>query len=107
MSSNLIYGELQTFFGQAVPREKGLFAAFSGDNPNPGELFTSSGKTRTCFFLSVPTRYTGLLFEAVTLEKAETLLNNAALMFDVLIVDGSAQLANPVSGVDCGLRIRC
>ncbi|KPU45076.1 MAG: cobalamin biosynthesis protein CobQ [Bacillota bacterium] len=99
VSSNLIYGELQTFFGQAVPREKGLFAALRGENPNPGELFTSSGENKNLFFLSVPTRYTGLLFEAVTLEKAETLLNNAALMFDVLIVDGSAQLANPVSGV--------
>lgn len=99
ISSNLIYGELQTFFGQAVPREKGLFQALRGENPNPGELFTPSGENKNLFFLSVPTRYTGLLFEAVTLEKAERLLNNAALMFDVLIVDGSAQLANPVSGV--------
>lgn len=99
VSSNLIYGELQTFFGQAVPREKGMFQALRGENPNPGELFTPSGESKNLFFLSVPTRYTGLLFEAVTLEKAEKLLNNAALMFDVLIVDGSAQLANPISGV--------
>ncbi|WP_369282986.1 cobalamin biosynthesis protein CobQ [Oscillibacter sp. GMB15532] len=99
VSSNLIHGELQTFFGQAVPKEKGVFQALREENPNPGELFTPNGESKNLFFLSVPTRYTGLLCESVTLEKAERLLNHAALTFDVLVVDGSAQLANPISGV--------
>lgn len=43
ISSNLTFGELQIFFGQSVPPEKGLFKALSEDNPNIGEKFTTYG----------------------------------------------------------------
>jgi len=99
ISSNLIYGELQTFFGQAVPSQKGLFKALSAENPNIGELFTACGDSKNLFILSVPTRYSGLLCDTVTLEDAERMLTTASLVFDVLVVDGSAEVGNPVSGV--------
>lgn len=99
ISSNLIYGELQTFFGQTVPKGKGLFEALHAKNPNIGELFIACPDSKNLFFLSVPTRYSGLLCDNVTLEDAEQMLNAAALVFDVLIVDGSTEINNPVSGV--------
>ena len=61
ISSNLVFGELQIFFGRNVPSEKGLFRALSEDNPNIGEKFVASGENKNLFFLSVSTRYTGLL----------------------------------------------
>lgn len=99
ISSNLTYGELQIFFGQSVPPEKGLFKALSEDNPNIGEKFTEYTESKNLFFLSVPTRYTGLLCDAVTLEEVERMINAASLVFDILIVDGAAEVTNPVSGV--------
>ena len=99
ISSNLTYGELQIFFGQSVPPEKGLFKALSEDNPNIGEKFTDYGESKNLFFLSVPTRYTGLLCDAVTLEQVEQMINAASVVFDILIVDGDVEVTNPVSGV--------
>lgn len=99
ISSNLTYGELQTFFGQTIPNGKGLFEALGAENPNIGELFTACPDSKNLFLLSVPTRYSGLLCDNVTLEDAEQMLRAAALVFDVLIVDASTDLNNPVSGV--------
>lgn len=99
VSSNLVFGELQIFFGQSVSPDKGLFQALHEDNPNIGEKFVEYGESKNLFFLSVPTHYTGLLCDAVTLEEVERMINAAALVFDILLVDGTAEVNNPVSGV--------
>ena len=69
ISSNLTHGDLQVFFGQSVPPQKGLFHALNEDNPNIGEKFTEYAESKNLFFLSVPTHYTGLLCDTVTLRK--------------------------------------
>ena len=99
ISSNLTYGELQTFFGQAVPSTKGLFEALNTENPNIGEKFTDYGESKNLFFLSAPTRYSGLLCDTVTIEDVEQMINAASIVFDVLLVDGATEINNPVSGV--------
>lgn len=106
ISSNLTYGDLQVFFGRNVPPEKGLFQALSEDNPNIGEKFTEDAKSKNPFFLSAPTRYTGLLCDTVTLQSVERMMNSASLVFDILIVDGAAEVANPLSGVGLWLAER-
>lgn len=99
VSSNLTYGDLQSFFGRNVPPEKGLFQALNEDNPNIGEIFAEYAESKNLFFLSVPTHYSGLLCDTVTLQSVERLINSASLVFDFLVIDGSAELTNPVSGV--------
>lgn len=99
ISSNLTYGELQTFFGQSVPPEKGIFEALNEKSPNIGERFSEYTDSKNLFFLSVPTTYTGLLCDTVTLQDTERMINAASLIFDVLIVDGATEVSNPVSGV--------
>lgn len=106
ISSNLVFGDLQIFFGQSVPPEKGLFQALSQDNPNIGEKFTEYDEGKNLFFLSAPTKYSGLLSDTVTLEEVEQMINAAALVFDVLLVDGAAEINNPVSGVGLWLADR-
>lgn len=106
VSSNLTYGELQISFGQSVPQAKGLFQALIEDNPNIGEKFTTYGESKNLFFLSVPTHYTGLLCDAVTLEQVEQMINAASVVFDILIVDGASEVNNPVSGVGLWLADR-
>ena len=106
ISSNLTHGDLQVFFGQSVPSQKGLFHALNEDNPNIGEKFTEYAESKNLFFLSAPTHYTGLLCDAVTLREVERMMNAAALVFDILIVDGAAEVTNPVSGVGLWLADR-
>ena len=103
ISSNLVFGELQIFFGQNVPPDKGLFRALSEDNPNIGEKFVEYGESKNLFFLSVPTRYTGLLCDTVTLASVEQMINAASVVFDILVIDGASELTNPVSGVSLWL----
>lgn len=99
ISSNLTYGDLQVFFGQSVPEERGLFQALDDDNPNIGEKFTEYEQSKNLFFLSVPTHYTGLLCDAVAIQEVERMINAASMIFDILIVDGAAEVTNPMSGV--------
>lgn len=106
VSSNLTYGELQIFFGQNVPPGKGLFQALHDDNPNIGDKFTEYGGSKNLFLLSVPTHYSGLLCDTVTLQSVEGMMNSASLVFDVLIVDGAAEVTNSVSGVGLWLADR-
>lgn len=98
ISSSLSYGNLQIFFGQSIPPEKGLFHALHEDNPNIGEKFTEYEESRNLFFLSVPTHYTGLFCDTVTLQSVERMITAASLVFDILIIDGAGELTNPVSG---------
>lgn len=98
VSSNLVYGNLQIFFGQSVPTEKGLFHALHEDNPNIGEKFSEYEESKNLFFLAAPTHYTGLLCDTVTLKSVERMISAASLVFDILIIDGAGELANPVSG---------
>ena len=97
ISSNLIYGDLQVFFGQSVPPEKGLFRALNDDNPNIGGKFSECEQSKNLFFLSVPNHYTSLLCDTVPLRSVERLIVAASLVFDILIIDGSGDVTNPVS----------
>lgn len=99
ISSNLTYGELQIFFGQEVPPDKGLFQALDAENPNIGEKFIECEENKNLFFLSAPTHYSGLQCDTVTIEEVEGMANAVSLVFDFLIVDGAAEISNPVSGV--------
>lgn len=99
ISSNLVYGDLQIFLGRSVPSEKGLFHALHEDTPNVGEFFTGCENSKNLFCLSAPTHYTGLLCDNVTLQGVERMMTAATLVFDVLIVDGAAEIGNPVSSV--------
>lgn len=99
ISSNLIYGDLQVFFGQSIPPEKGLFQGLNDDNPNIGEKFSEYEESKNLFFLSVPNNYTGLLCDNVSLQSAERLVTAASLVFDILIIDGTENVTNPVAGV--------
>lgn len=97
ISSNLVHGDLQTFFAQSIPLEKGLYQALSRDQPGVSEKFMTCEENRCLCYLAVPTHYTGLLCDTVTLQSVEELITESALAFDFVIIDGSRELTNPVS----------
>ena len=106
ISSNITYGDLQIFFGQSVPPEKGLFRGLNDDNPNIGEKFSEYEESKNLFFLSIPNHYTGLLCDGISLQSVERLMTAASLVFDILVVDGAGDVNNPVSGVGLWLAER-
>lgn len=75
-----------------------LFRAFHEDNPNVGEKFMEAGESKNLFFLSVPNHYSGLLCDSVSLQSVERLITASSLLFDILLIDGSWDLTNPISG---------
>ncbi len=81
------------------PRKKACLKALNEDNPNIGEKFAVYEESKNLFFLSLPTKYSGLLCETVTLQSVEKMMSVASQAFDVLIIDGSAEVNNPISGV--------
>ena len=101
ISSNLQYGHVQGFFGQTIQSGKGLLNAL--ENPSDTKEYFwksgSSGLLENVFLLTVPNDYTGLQADSVTMEAVEDVLDHARSIFDVLIVDGSEDITNPVSSV--------
>ncbi len=106
ISSNLICGELQTYFGEGVSAEKGIFEALIKESPNIGEMFSECGQSKNLFYLCVPTLYSGLLCDTVGILNVERLLNSASLVFDMLIIDGASEINNPISSVGLWLADR-
>ena len=101
ISSNLQYGHLQSFCGQTIENGKGLLNAL--ENPaHTKEYFwkaASNGLLENVFLLTVPNEYTGLQADCVSMEAVEVVLDHARALFDVIIVDASEDVTNPVSGV--------
>jgi MinD-like ATPase involved in chromosome partitioning or flagellar assembly len=101
ISSNLQYGHLQSFFGQTIESGKGLLNAL--ENPAHSKDYVwkaaSVSLLENIFLLTVPNDYTGLQADSVSMEAVEDVLDHARALFDVIIVDGSEDITNPVSGV--------
>lgn len=102
VSSNLQYGHLQVFYGQTIRPDKGLLNALE-DPAGTKKFFWKSGKSselmENLFLLTVPNDYTGLLCDNVSQESVEQVLERARPFFEVLVIDGSEDLMNPVSSV--------
>ena len=98
ISSKLYYGELQSMFGKRIEEDKGLYRAIS-NGCNTKNMFEEAGKNINLFFLSVPNKFDGMLLTAVSGETIRELIEDAAMRFDCIIIDGSEELNNPVSGI--------
>lgn len=97
ISSNLIYGELQTLFPVSIPSDKGLSAAIAaGDTKN---RFIQLPGNDCLFLFGVPNDADALITACTTMQSVTELLDDAAIRFDVLVIDGSSDINNPVSSV--------
>lgn len=98
VSSKLYYGELQGVFGKRLEQDKGIYKAIT-NGCNTKNMFESAGNGSNLFFLSVPNGFDSMLLTAISGETAKDILEDAAMRFDYLIVDGSEELNNPFSSV--------
>lgn len=98
ISSKLYYGEIQGLFGSHLENDKGIYKAISNGNNTKNMFEMAKGKSNV-FFLSVPNAFDGMLLTAVSGETAKELIEDAAMRFDYLIIDGSEELNNPISSV--------
>lgn len=100
ISANLQYGHLQSFFGQEVADNRGLLTALQ-DPGKTKDCFVPAGNgLMNLFLLSVPHGYTGLQADTISQADVEAVLDRVrSATFDILIVDGSENITNPVSSV--------
>jgi MinD-like ATPase involved in chromosome partitioning or flagellar assembly len=100
ISSNLLYADIQAFFGQKIYDDKGLFNAMKERaGKSVKEMFWKCGLSENLFILGVPNLYSGLEADAVTLPMAEKLFDGCGIHFDYLIIDCKEDITNPVSTV--------
>ena len=97
ISSNLSCGELQSLFGRNVEESKGIYRAIS-NHCNTKNMFAETGHPNL-FILSPPNSFDGMLLTAVSGDTARELLEDSAMRFDYVIIDGSCELNNPISGM--------
>lgn len=98
ISSKLCYGEMQGLFGAHIEHDKGIYKAIASGNNTKNMFEMVKGKSNV-FFLSVPNAFDGMLLSAVSGETAKELIEDAAMRFDFLIIDGAEELNNPISSV--------
>lgn len=98
VSSKLYYGELQGVFGKRLEHDKGIYKAIT-NGCNTKNMFESVGNGSNLFFLSVPNGFDAMLLSALSGETVKDLLEDAAMRFDYLIIDGSEELNNPISSL--------
>lgn len=96
ISSNLYYGEMQALFGCVVPEDRGLYRALStGEAKN---MFTQVGKS-SVFILTAPDKFDAVQLTAVSETSVKNILDDAAIRFDYIIIDGDSELNNPISSI--------
>lgn len=98
ISSKLYYGEIQSFFGKRVEDDKGIYKAIS-NGCNTKNMFESALTGSNLYFLSVPNGFDAMLLTSVSADTAKELIEDALMRFDYIIVDGSEELNNPISGL--------
>lgn len=96
VSSKLYYGELQGIFAKRVEDDKGIYNAIA-NGCNTKNMFENAASN--LFFLSVPNGFDAMLLTALSGETAKELIEDAAMRFDYIIIDGSEELNNPISSI--------
>ena len=98
ISSKLYYGELQSVFAKRLENEKGIYSAIA-NGCNTKNMFETAANGSNLFFLSVPNGFDAMLLTAISGETIKELIEDAAMRFDYVLIDGSEELNNPVSSV--------
>ncbi len=98
ISSKIYYGELQSVFGKRLEADKGIYKAISSDC-NTKNMFELAHNGSNLFFLSVPNGFDGMLLTALSGDTVKDLIEDAAMRFDYIIIDGSEELNNPISSI--------
>lgn len=103
LSTNHTYGDVQGYFGQQIHEQKGLQKALEGTSHARSFLWKASteGIGKDIFLMSLPNEVDSLLVEPPSLDQAEQLIEelSSGEHNDYLIVDCSADLHNPLTGV--------
>ena len=102
LSTNLAFGDIQGFFGQAIHEQKGLQQALLGESHARSLLWKAAteGIAKDIYLMTLPNEVDSLYVETPTLDQAEKLIEELSSgdHTDYLIVDCSADLHNPLAG---------
>ena len=97
ITSNLVYGELQILFKTTIPEQKGLGIALAGGDTK--NMFVQAPCRECLYLLGMPNHTDALVMAGTTMRSVTEMLEDAAIRFDCIIIDGSSEINNPVSSV--------
>lgn len=98
ISSKLYYGEMQSAFAKRIEGDKGIYNAIA-NGCNTKNMFENAVSGSNLFFLSVPNGFDAMLLTAISGDTAKELIEDAAMRFDYIIIDGNEELNNPISSI--------
>ena len=98
ISSKLYYGELQGIFAKRLETDKGIYNAIA-NGCNTKNMFESAISGSNLFILSVPNGFDAMLLTAMSGDTAKEIIEDAAMRFDYIIIDGNEELNNPISSI--------
>jgi len=103
LSTNLVYGDIQHFFGQQILDARGLAQAFSSET-HPRSFLWRAGDSSpldNLFLMSLPNDQDSLAFDLPTVESCRKLIDNLAGQehTDYLVVDCSRDPENSLSSM--------
>lgn len=100
ISSNISCGELQILFGRRVAESRGICRAVA--NRDTKNMFEETHDPNV-FFLGLPNNADGLVLTAVSGNDIRDVIEDSAIRFEYVIIDGSSDLNNPISGIGLNL----
>lgn len=100
ISSNIAYGELQTLLGRHTSAERGILRAIA--NRDTKNCFEQT-QDKNVFFLGLPNNADGLVLTAVNGNDIRDVIEDSAIRFEYVIIDGSSDLNNPISSIGLNL----
>lgn len=98
ISSKLYYGEMQSVFAKRIECDKGIYNAIA-NGCNTKNMFENAVTGSNLFFLSVPNGFDAMLLTAISGDTAKELIEDAAMRFDYIIIDGNEELNSPISSI--------
>lgn len=98
ISSKLYYGEMQGVFAKRLENDKGIYNAIA-NGCNTKNMFENAVSGSNLFFLSVPNGFDAMLLTAISGDTVKELIEDAAMRFDYIIIDGNEELNNPISSI--------
>ncbi|WP_324825152.1 AAA family ATPase [Sinanaerobacter sp. ZZT-01] len=98
-SANLDYGGIQTFFGESISEEQGIFAALADTAEQPQRMLTPCKNRENIFLLGVPNKMTEPCMEELYENRTKRLFQQLQVCSDYIVIDCTGYLREPMTSL--------
>lgn len=99
VSANRDYGGIQTFFGETIPQDQGIFAALADEAEQPQRMLTPCKSYDNIFLLGVPNNRNEPCMEGLYESRSRRLFQQLQVCSDYIIIDCTGDLREPMTSL--------